>query len=84
MIISYAHNFNNCRRTQFCGGRGGWGPGSDLGPGPLRTVLCLSSRREVGRKGWDTGVGLDKGPCILASNWMVGHLPLMGDGNHGS
>ena len=36
-------------------GEGGWGPGSDLGPGPLSTVLCLSSRREVGRKGWDTG-----------------------------
>ena len=59
---------------------GGWGPGSDLGPGPLMIVLCLSSRGEVRRKGWDTGVGLDKGPCILASKWMVGHLPLMGDG----
>ena len=46
---------------------GGWGPGSDLGPAPLRIVLCLSSRGEVGRKGWDTGVCLDKGPCILAS-----------------
>ena len=49
------------------GGGGGGGPGSDLGPGPLRIVLCLSSRGEVGRKGWDTWVCLDKGPCILAS-----------------
>ena len=46
---------------------GGWGPGIDLGPGPLMIILCLSSRGEVGRKGWDTGVGLEKGPCILAS-----------------
>ena len=25
----------------------GWGQGSDLGPGPLRIVLCLISRGEV-------------------------------------
>ena len=35
------------------------------------------------RKGRDTGVGLDKRPCISAAKLVVGHLPLMGDGEGG-